>query len=89
MGGAHFYDEIVSANNTQGVTGDSYDNMIDLLSNKDDYQFNALFTPGLFNDIHTGKISNIITNTQDRGDSIFVVIPLLLTFDGTFTPFLS
>jgi len=73
MGGAHFYDEIVSANNTQGVTGDSYDNMIDLLSNKDDYQFNALFTPGLFNDIHTGKISNIITNTQDRGDSIFVV----------------
>ena len=49
--------------------------MITLLSNQDDYQFNLLVTPGLFNNIgtHTGQITNIINNTQNRGDNIFAV----------------
>jgi hypothetical protein len=71
--GANFYDTINNTN-TQGLVAANYDNMIDLLSNKDDYQFNALYTPGLVKDFatHTSKINNIITNTQDRGDNIYV-----------------
>ena len=71
-GGAKFYNE-VTANNTQGLEGANYNNMIALLSNQDDYRFNALFTPGLFSELHTTQINNIILNTQDRGDNIFVV----------------
>jgi phage tail sheath protein FI len=72
--GANFYDTITNTN-TQGLIAANYDNMINLLSNQDDYRFNVLFTPGLINDFaaHTSKISSIVANTQDRGDNIYVV----------------
>ena len=70
IGGANFYDNISSQ--TQGVTAASYANMVNLLSNKDDYQFNILSTPGLTNDNHTSVISTIISNTQLRGDNIYI-----------------
>jgi len=67
----NFYDQISS--NTQGLTGGDYDNMITLLGNRESYQFNLLFTPGLLNDTHTTQISNILLNTQNRGDNMFVM----------------
>ena len=57
---------------TQGLEGANYTNAISLLSNTDDYQFNVLFTPGLTDESHTAQITSIITNTQNRGDNIFV-----------------
>ena len=71
-GGAKFNQDI-TANNTQGLEGANYDNMISLLSNTDQFQFNVLFAPGLTNDLHTTQISNIITNTISRGDNLFVM----------------
>jgi phage tail sheath protein FI len=47
--------------------------MVNLLANKDDYQFNILSTPGLINEHHTATISTIITNTTSRGDNLYVV----------------
>ena len=47
--------------------------MINLLSNKNDYQFNVLSTPGLYNSDYTSTISTIITNTTNRGDNLYVV----------------
>ena len=69
----NLYDTI--STNTQGLVGASYNNMIALLGNSETYQFNLLFTPGLINDIagHTSQITNIILNTQNRGDNMFVV----------------
>jgi phage tail sheath protein FI len=69
----NLYDTI--STNTQGLVGASYNNMIALLGNPEAYQFNLLFTPGLINDVagHTSQITNIILNTQNRGDSMFVV----------------
>lgn len=74
-GGALFYNNITDAGNTQGLVASNYDNMINLLSNQDDYKFNILLTPGLINNFatHTGKISTIIQNTQNRGDNIYVL----------------
>ena len=72
-GGAAFYDAITTSGNTQGLDGGSYTNMINLLSNQDDYRFNVLLAPGLFNSLHADAISNVVTNTQGRGDSIFVL----------------
>jgi hypothetical protein len=74
-GGANFYDKI-SSTDTQGLTGGCYDNMINLLANTDDYKFNVLFTPGLYDADYAGQISSIITNTQNRGDNIFVLDPV-------------
>jgi phage tail sheath protein FI len=77
----NLYDAI--STNTQGLIGASYNNMIELLSNAEAYQFNVLFTPGLLNDTHTSQITNIITNTISRGDNLYV------TDLGTFGSTLS
>jgi phage tail sheath protein FI len=77
--GATMYDNIGAT--TQGLVGGNYDAMIALLGNADAYQFNVLFAPGLTNDTHTAQITNIITNTQQRGDNLFVAD--LTLFSGT------
>jgi len=77
--GATMYDNIGSI--TQGLVSSSYDNMITLFGNSEAYQFNVLFTPGLTNDAHPTQITNIITNTQQRGDNLFVAD--LTLFNGT------
>lgn len=73
MAGAQYYNNITDGNKSQGIPSGSYDNMINLLSNQDDYKFNVLLTPGLFNSLHTSQASSIINNTQNRGDSIYVL----------------
>ena len=73
-GAAQFYNNI-SNTDSQGVTAGCYTNMVNLLSNKDDYQFKMLSTPGLINGFasHTSTISSILLNTQQRGDNIFIL----------------
>jgi phage tail sheath protein FI len=80
--GANFYDAINSTN-TQGLTAGNYTNMINLFSNKDDYQFNILSTPGLYDADYASTISTIITNTQNRGDNLYVVD--LVGYTGAIT----
>jgi hypothetical protein len=77
--GANFYGSINGGvnGNTQGLVGTNYDKMISLLANTDDYKFNVLLTPGLTNASHADQTSNIILNTQNRGDSIYVLDPSL------------
>ena len=72
INGALLY-EYITSNNTQGVNPADYDDAINILKNRDAYQFNVLFTPGLTNDLHPSQISTIIQNTQDRGDNLYVM----------------
>jgi len=72
-GGAAYYNAAPSAANSQGIPSSSYANMINLLANTDDYKFNLLVTPGLYNSVQTGQVTSIISNTQNRGDSIYVM----------------
>jgi phage tail sheath protein FI len=69
--GAKFYDQIGSTD-TQGLTAGNYDNMIALLANQDDYKYNVILTPGLYNVDYSSPITSIISNTQNRGDAIYV-----------------
>ena len=72
--GVNFYENIANTN-TQGLVAADYEDMISLLANQDDYKFNTLATPGLFNsgtDLAV-PIANAINNTQGRGDSIYVM----------------
>jgi hypothetical protein len=61
---------------TQGLIGTDYNNMLNLLSNQDDYRFNVLVTPGLLNSDHTSQVSTALNNTQMRGDSIYIIDPV-------------
>ena len=72
------YQYIGSNDNTQGLVGDDYNNMLNLLSNQDDYQFNVLVTPGLLNgdSDHISQITTALNNTQMRGDSIYLIDPV-------------
>ncbi len=77
----NLYDAIGA--NTQGLTGSDYDNMINLHGNSEAYQFNLLFTPGLLSDTHSTQVNSIITKTQERGDSMFVLD--LATYSSNLT----
>ena len=74
--GANYYNNIVlSSTNIQGLLSSSYDNMINLLANTDDYRFNVLMAPGLFANasaLGSSQVTTIINNTMNRGDNIFV-----------------
>jgi len=67
----------IDADDSQGLIGTDYDNMLDLLSNQDDYQFNLLVTPGLLNSTHTSQVTTALNNTQMRGDSIYIIDPVV------------
>jgi hypothetical protein len=73
----NFYENI-SGTNTQGfdVTTDNYTNAIDLLSNKDEYRFNLLFLPGLYDKDYSALTSKAITMAEGRGDCMVVVDPV-------------
>jgi uncharacterized protein len=74
-GAGRYYNNIggdTAGSNTQGLKGDDYDYMLNLLSNQDDYRFNVLLTPGLIDVYQTSQITTAVNNTQNRGDSIYV-----------------
>ena len=73
LGQANFYENI-SNTNSQGLKASNYSNMINLLSNKDDYKFNSIFTPGLIYSFasHSSVMNTLISNIEKRGDSIYV-----------------
>jgi hypothetical protein len=59
--------------NTQGLIGSDYNDAISLLSNVDEYQYNAIFTPGLTYQYHPQQIVNIINTAITRGDTLAVI----------------
>jgi hypothetical protein len=76
-GGASYYSDITAiAQNIQGINATDYNSMINLLANQDEYRFNVLLTPGLISNSDTlgkSQITTAINNTQNRGDSIYIV----------------
>ena len=86
-----FYDAITDGLRSQGIPSGSYTNMVNLLSNADDYQFNVLLTPGLFNSLQPSTVTTIIANTENRGDNIYVLdlVPYNSSVAATTTQALS
>jgi hypothetical protein len=72
--GALFYDKI-SDTDSQGLTAGCYTNMVNLLANRDDYQYNIILTPGLIDGFssNTAITNLIISNAQNRGDNIYLL----------------
>jgi len=72
VGGAKYYKNI-NINDTQGLDGSDYSNIITLLGNKDEFQFNVISAPGLIDDFHGTQVDSLISLVESRGDSIAVV----------------
>jgi hypothetical protein len=79
--GTTMYENITTT--TQGLAGSDYNNMIALFANKDLLQFNLLFTPGLLHSKHSSQVNTIISNTQNRGDNLYVLD--LIDYNSTVT----
>lgn len=82
------YENIFNTN-TQGYNVGSashgqqaYYDAIDILSNKDQYDINLLFTPGLVDNLsnHSTVITRAINMCEDRGDTFYVIDP---TYKGS------
>jgi hypothetical protein len=71
---AKFYDQI-SDTDSQGLTAGNYTNMVNLLANRDDYQYNIILTPGLCDAFtsHATITNAIISNAANRGDNIYLL----------------
>lgn len=75
----NFFDKIpdnastTHVNNTQGLLGVNYDIAISLLENKDAYDFNVIYAPGLTSKNAASQVSDILTLVQTRGDAIAVI----------------
>lgn len=75
-----YYDEIntnaVGTAQSQGVIEDDYTDMLNLLANVDDYQYNIMLIPGLTNVSQTSPLTTAINNAQTRGDHLVVIDPV-------------
>ena len=75
---AQYYDQITDGNRAQGIpsgssaTNQGYVDMLNLLSNTDDYKYNILLMPGVFSNLQTGLVTQAISNAQNRGDNIYI-----------------
>jgi len=70
--GANYFENINSSN-TQGLAGSDYNKVINLLLNKDDYQFNVITAPGLTYANNPTQLDALISLAELRGDCICVV----------------
>jgi phage tail sheath protein FI len=79
--GSNFFENIPNvannpvqpSTNIQGLNAADYNTAINLLGNKDAYQFNVIYAPGLTNVNAPSQINDIVNTAQNRGDSIAVV----------------
>ena len=62
-----------TANNVQGLLASNYDTAITLLSNKDAYDFNVVYAPGITSINAPLQIASLIQLSQTRGDNISVI----------------
>jgi len=66
-----FMNEAITTGNIQGFAPADYVTAFNLLSNKDEYQFNVLLAPGIT--LNNSAVATMIATCEDRGDAIAIV----------------
>lgn len=67
------FNELIDASDIQGVTSGDYTASINLLTNKDDYQFNVISAPGLIHQVHAPAVNLLLTTAETRKDCLAIV----------------
>ena len=70
---AAIYGSASLGSNIQGLGTGDYTKAISILTNKEEYKFKTLITPGLNRNQHSSTITTIIENAETRGDYMAVV----------------
>jgi len=68
-----YYGSQSSADNIQGLVAGDYDKALSILTNKEEFKFKTLVVPGLNQQNHNTTVDTIISNTEVRGDNLFVL----------------
>jgi len=71
-GDGKYYNEI-NGNDTQGLVGGNYTTAFNLLANKDDYRYNLISAPGLYQADYSSVLNTLVANTENRGDNIVIL----------------
>ena len=67
------YYQYINGSDTQGLVGGNYTTAFNLLANKDDYKYNIITAPGLYQSGYSSVLNTLISNTENRGDNIVVL----------------
>jgi len=67
------YYQYIDGNDTQGLKDGNYTTAFNLLANKDDYKYNIISSPGLYQSGYSSVLNTLISNTENRGDNIVVL----------------
>jgi len=70
---------------SQGLIGNNYATASNILSNKDEYDYELLVTPGLTKANHSNAVADFISNAESRGD-YFYITDLVKYNSTTLTP---
>jgi len=57
---------------TQGLVASNYVTASNILSNKDEYDYELLVTPGLIQNQHSSAVSSFVQNAENRGDFFYI-----------------
>ena len=63
----------INSSNSQGLNKGDYTNILTLLGNKDDFQFNVLSAPGVVDEFMGTVCDKMISLVESRGDAIAVI----------------
>lgn len=69
---ANFYENI-DGTDTQGLVADNYTTSLNLLANKDLFQYNIIVTPGLTRQSHASPLTVMVNNSVTRGDNLSII----------------
>jgi len=71
-GRAGFYFDKITGVDTQGLQADSYTKAINILGNKDEYRFNTITAPGIYNEDYATTVNLLVEMCETRGDAFYV-----------------
>ena len=71
-GTGKYYDKITSTD-TQGLKDGNYTTAFNILANKDDFKYNIISAPGLYQSGYSSVLNTLVANTENRGDNIVIL----------------
>ena len=73
VGRAANYYENINSTDTQGLVGSDYTVSLNLLANRDLFNYNLITVPGLTKQSNSSPLTTMVNNSQFRGDNISVI----------------
>jgi hypothetical protein len=67
------YYQNISSTDTQGLKGGNYTTAFNLLANKDEFRYNIITAPGLYQSDYSSNLNTLVSNTETRGDNIVIL----------------